>query len=545
MAGFAETLAATAFHEQSFTMPNRSADALYQLIHSLQKGEKRNFKLYSKRNSSNEDLKTLQLFDALDKMQEYDETVLLKKIPSIKKQQLSNLKAHLYKQILSSLRLLKNDDSIDIQLHEQLDHAKLLYNKGLYWQSLKILDKAKEQARFYHQDSFLIQIISLEKKIETLYITRSMQNRAEQLTAEADEVNERRQLITQLSNLTLQLYSWYIKNGHARNVADESSIKSFFKQSIPAKAYVQTGFYERLYLFQSFCWYAFIRQDFLMYYRYTQKWVNLFHEQPHMLHIETTHYIKGIHNLLNALFDLRHIDKFNETLKEFEAFGQSEAANINENNRVQAFVYVYTAKLNQHFMEGTFRKGLTLVPLIVDKLEDYRLYIDSHRELVFYYKIASLYFGSGDYETCIDYLQKIINWKVDLRNDLQCYARLLHLMAHYELGNYEIIEYLARSVYRFMAKLETLTVIEEEMFRFLRNRFSVSAKAMRPEFEKLLSRIKGLEKNRFETRAFGYLDVISWLESKLQGKPMDVIIHQKYLQLKAERSRKAGAVKTH
>ena len=27
---------------------------------------------------------------------------------------------------------------------------------------------------------------------------------------------------------------------------------------------------------QSYCWYAFIRQDFLMYYRYTQKWVDLF-----------------------------------------------------------------------------------------------------------------------------------------------------------------------------------------------------------------------------------------------------------------------------
>jgi hypothetical protein len=525
-------------------MPNRSADSLYQLIHSLEKGEKRNFKLYVKRNSANEDLKMIQLFDALDKMQEYDEALLLKKIPAIKKQQISNLKAHLYKQILSSLRLLKNDDSIDIQLHEQLDHAKLLYNKGLYWQSLKILDKAKEQARFYHQDSFLIQIISLEKKIETLYITRSMQNRAEQLTSEADEVNERRRLITQLSNLTLQLYSWYIKNGHARNGGDEDGIKDFFDRNIPHDAYFQTGFYERLYLYQSYCWYAFIRQDFLMYYRYTQKWVHLFHEEPHMLHVETAHYIKGIHNLLNALFDLRHIEKFEATLKQFEAFSRSGAANASENNRVQTFVYLYTAKLNQHFMQGTFRKGLSLVPIIEEKLEGYSLYLDRHRVLVFYYKIASLYFGCGNYETCIDYLQKIINWKVDLRNDLQCYARLLHLMAHYELGNFEIIEYLARSVYRFMARMETLTVIEEEMFRFLRNRFTASPRAMRPEFEKLLSNIKGLERNRFETRAFAYLDVISWLESNVQGKPMDVIIHQKFLEQTEERRKKTLPVRS-
>ena len=63
------------------------------------------------------------------------------------------------------------------------------------------------------------------------------------------------------------------------------------------------------------------------------------------------------------------------------------------------------------------------------------MFIDSHRILVLNYKIAILYFGSGDYNTCIDYLQKIINDKTDLRYDLQCYARLVHLMAHYELGN--------------------------------------------------------------------------------------------------------------
>ncbi|MGZ3958051.1 MAG: hypothetical protein ACXVBT_09190, partial [Flavisolibacter sp.] len=243
-------------------MPNRSADPLFQLIQSLQKAEKRNFKLYIQRNSANKDLKIIQLFDAIDKMEEYDEVLLLKRIPSIKKQQLSNIKAHLYKQVLSSLRLLKSEESIDMQLHEQLDHARILYNKGLYHQSLKILDKLKEITQSYNQDSFLIQIISLEKKIETLHITRSMQDRADLLAFEANEVNEKRRMITRLSNLALQLYSWYIKNGHARNEADEVGVRTFFKEALPGDVYLQTGFYEKLYLFQSYCWYAFIRQDF-------------------------------------------------------------------------------------------------------------------------------------------------------------------------------------------------------------------------------------------------------------------------------------------
>src|ERR1700733_8550476 len=201
-------------------MPNRSSDALFQLVKSLEKSEKRNFKLYVKRNSASEELKIIQLFDAMDKMDEYDEAQLLARNKSIRKQQLSNAKANLYRQILSSLRLIRNEDNIDIQLHEQLDHARILYNKGLYLQSLRILDRIKENAKAANQFSFLLQVLFFEKKIEGLHITRSMQDRAGSLASEVEEVNNRLTNIGRLSNLSLQLYSWYIKNGHARNEND-------------------------------------------------------------------------------------------------------------------------------------------------------------------------------------------------------------------------------------------------------------------------------------------------------------------------------------
>ena len=513
-------------------MPNRSTDILFQLIHSLQKSEKRNFKLFITRSSGNKDLKIVELFDAIDKLPEYDEAILLKKLNSIKKPQLANIKAHLYKELLASLRLLNSTESIDLYLHEQLDYARILYNKGLYLHALKILDKTKELARNYYQDSFLIQVISLEKKIETLHITRSMQDRADQLTSDADTVNENRKNITQLSNLALQLYSWYIKNGHARNEKDEEAVKQYFKNNLPADAFSFSGFYERLYLYQSYGWFAFIRQDFLMYYRYTQKWVDLFYEFPLMIDVETGHYIKGMHNLLNAHFDLRNYSKFHETLSEFEDFASSAAATQHDNNRIQTFVYIHSAKLNQHIMEGTFDKGISLVTGIEQQLKDYNLFLDRHRILVFNYKIAMLYFGNGDFGRSIDYLQKIINENVDLRIDLQCYARLLHLMAHYELGNYDLIEYLTRSVYRFMAKMENLTVIEEAMFKFLRNNFYVPAKKLQPEFESFLKTIKQFEKSRFQTRSFAYLDIISWVEGKVNNKPMSVVIRKKYMDSK-------------
>jgi len=284
-------------------MPNRSTDALFQLVKSLEKAEKRNFKLFIKRKSAGEDLKIILLFDALDKMTSYDEAQLLKN-KSIKKQQLSNMKAQLYRQILSSLRSIKDEENIDMLLHEQMDYARILFNKGLYYQSLKVLDRMKEMSKENNQLTYLQQVLFFEKKIEGLFITRSMQDRADQLANEADEVNSGLSIANKLSNLSLRLYSWYITNGHARNTKDEKAIEAFLENNLTDDAKNAKGFYERLYLYQSYCWYAFIRQDFLQYYRYTQKWVDLFTEQPKMINVETAHYIKGMHNLMGAHFDL-------------------------------------------------------------------------------------------------------------------------------------------------------------------------------------------------------------------------------------------------
>ncbi|MEO6962615.1 MAG: hypothetical protein ABIY90_11640 [Puia sp.] len=508
-------------------MANRSTDVLFQLIKSLEKSEKRHFKLYIKRSSANEDLKIVHLFDALDKMQDYDEKVLLKKL-SFTKPQLSNLKTHLYKQLLASLRLLKTTENTDLQLSEHMDNARLLYNKGLKHQALKILERAKEISKANNKFNFLTQLISLEKKIETLHITRSSLEKTEQLARESTEISEHIDRVTKLSNLALLLYRWYVENGHARNDADEKRLREFYNQFSLPDTSMLSDFYEKLYLYQSYSWLAFIRMDFLKYYRYGQRWVDLFEAEPLMISVETGHYVKGMHNLLNSLFDLRHFNKFDKVLKKFEAYAETPQGRHHDNFRIHTFVYIHLAKINQHLMTGTFKEGLNLVPYLNEKLKEYADYIDPHRIMVFNYKISTLYFGSGDYSTAIDYLQLIINDHVDLRYDLQCYARLVHLLAHYELGNYELMESLSKSVFRFMAKMKNLTVVEEEMFRFLRKSFQISRREIKPELEKLLSTIKHLEHNRFETRSFAYLDIISWLESKVQDKTMSEIIYLKY-----------------
>jgi hypothetical protein len=510
-------------------MVSKTTDALFQLIKALGKAEKRNLKLFVKRNSGSDSLKSIQLFDVLDKMDEYDEKLLLKKASSVSKLQLSNTKALLYKQILGSLRMVKDDHNVDIQLHDMMANARILYNKGLYLQTLKILSKLKELASEHHQLSYAQQALFFEKKIEALYITRSFQNRAEELSRESSIVNNSLEKVNRLSNLNLLLYSWYIQNGHARNENDFKNIKNFFENYLPKNAIQGSGFYEKVYYYQCHAWYAFIRLDFLTYYRYCQKWVDAFEETPKMIEVETAMYIKGMHNLMSAHFDLMNPDKLSNCIIRIKTFAKSPFIQQNDNNRIITYQYLYTAVLNLHFLEGTFTKGLRMVPYLEEMLLKYGKFLDRHRVMIFYYKIACLYFGSGNNKKAIEYLNRIINQKDDLRTDLQSYSRLLHLIAHYELGNYDLLEYLIKSVYRYMAKMENMSKADEAMFVFLRNALRFNVTNIRPEFEKLLQQLKKYQKNRLESRAFAYLDVISWLESKISGIHVQDVVREKYL----------------
>ena len=84
-------------------------------------------------------------------------------------------------------------------------------------------------------------------------------------------------------------------------------------------------------------------------------------------------------------------------------------------------------------------------------------------------------------------------------------------------------------MYRFMSKMENLSVVEEEVFSFLRRSFRLSPRQLRPAFETLLVKLRQVAKNKSEARAFAYLDIISWLESKIENVPVGEVIRARFL----------------
>lgn len=508
-------------------MANHQKDFLFVLIKSLSKSEKRQFKIFASRLETSSNTKFIELFNILDKSEVYDEKMILKN-GLIKKVQLSNLKSYLYKQILVSIRLNIPSQNIRYQLREQIDFAVILYNKGLYKQSLKILDKTKALAIENDEKYMAFEIVEFEKLIESQYITRSIQGRADELVVQAKELNYRNTISSKLSNLSLQLYGIMLKTGYVKSDAEYKYIDDYFKKHISKLDESKFGFREKYWFYNANLWRSFLVQDFLASYKYAFKWVTLFYDNPNMIYLNPVFFLKGNNYLLESLYMLKYKSKFKKYLVLLEETIKDPRFPINDNIACLSFLYLYNNKLNYHILEGSFVESEYLIPEILNKLKIHNDHLDEHHEMLFYYKIASIYFGNEKYAECINYLEKIINNKnLSMREDLMCFSRLLCLIAHYELGKDFYIENQIKNTYKFLIKMNDLHEVQKEIIRFMKNLNSIYPSDIKKEFIKMKERFVELDKNTYEKRAFLYLDIISWLESKIENRKISEIIKEK------------------
>ena len=510
-------------------MTNQLKDNLFVLIKSLTKSEKRQFKLYVGRMDSNEDSKFLKLFNLLDKMDSYSEDLILKN-KIVSKLQLSNLKAHLYKQILISLRLNPQHKNVKLHIRGQIDFATILYQKGLYKQSLKILDKAKSFALKYDENASAYEIVEFEKLIESLYVTRSLSNRTNELVSQTNHLREQNEIYSSLSNISLQLYEKLIKAGYAKSDDESKEIKKFFKQKIKSFNIGELGFRETLIYYQIWVWYSLLIQDFLSSYKYASKWIDTFNKSPEMIAIHPVFYLKGYNFLLEALALIKYPSKFKNRLNDLINVVEDKSFPRNQNLNALIFIYKYNNLFNLYVLEGDFKDSIKIIPKVLEGIDENKNFIDHHHIMLLYFKIACMYFTVNDYDNCIKYVNMIMkNKNIKMREDLQCFTRILNLIAHWEAGHDYNLDKIIRETYNYLDKMNDLHEVQKTILKYLNGLENIYPGEIKGFLRNLHSELKKFEDDPYEKRAFLYLDIISWLESKISNKPVAVIIKEKAL----------------
>lgn len=487
---------------------------LFKLIKSLTKSEKRAFRLYAERIQDSDTLLYMQLFDIMDKQKKLNEKTIKTKMGNVTASKYSNAKRHLYEQILVSLRLVNKSKKPNIRIREYLDFAYLLYGKGLYMQALKIIDKAKKVARQHQLDFTLLTIIEVEKMIQSRHITRSKSAPIETLMEESDAIIHALSTRIQFSNLRLALHNFYVRQGQVQNQKEEEAFLDIFEDQMPNIIHTRLGQMEKVYLYQSYVWYYYILNDFKKCYKYAEKWVELFKQEDNLITRDINLFFRGYHYLLLSLYNLNKREKHAEYQADLEKFRKGNYGKFNKNTQIISFLYVHLSRLNQYFLDGNFEEGVKRCKNTLKRLERYKGKIDKHKEMIFYYKIAWMHLGNKQAAQCIDYLQIIIDMTNDsLRNDIQVYTRLMFLMAHYELENFSFLNSAIKNYSRFFKKLEFDNQVTTQLLLFFKEAVKKPVNERKKVVKKYLEILKDLKKNKYEKRAFLYLDAITWLKS--------------------------------
>ncbi len=512
-------------------MPIAHTDQLFQLIKSLDKAEKRNFRLFVKRLESNKNPLFIRLFDILDKMDILDEGTLSRKLPEVSPANLINIKRHLYTQIITSLRLIHNKKEIRLQVRELIDYAEILYGKGLYLQALKILDKAKSIAEKANQELLLFEVLEFEKLIESRHITRSRQieNKVEWLIDQSQQKKEIISNASDLVNLNLKIHGLYIKKGHARSELDRFITRDYFYSNLRSVSRNTHGFFEKVYLHQAYMWYYYTCLNLPMCYRHCKIWVDTFLQRPYMMEKDPDLFMRGVHYLLTTSFYMNHRDGFRKYIRKFEEFYENYHSSFNATSQLTWFIYGWNARINNHFLKGEFSEVVASFPDITNEMKRFDHVLDKHRQITYFYKMAWSLLAKGDYPGAIDYLNKIYEFEQSkLRNEVLCYTRILQLIAHFHLGHYELIQNLIPSVNRYFKTHKESNPVQKEVIRFIGSVKSEKDMITKTQLQLLRKKLISLFKDNYHRRPFIYFNFIDWIRSLEQNKTMEELIKKDY-----------------
>jgi len=225
--------------------------------------------------------------------------------------------------------------------------------------------------------------------------------------------------------------------------------------------------------------------------------------------------MRGYHYVLTACFNIKDISTSENMLSELEDYRHKNYKKLNPNSQIVSFQYVHNGRMNLHFLKGTFLKGMKNIPNTIKRINRYASKLDYHKVMIIYYKVAWMHIGAGIPEKSIKYLNYIIELTdKSLREDIQCYARLMKLMALYDQDRYDLVLEYAEEFSLYIDRMKHSNKVQRKFLVLMKELAGAPVLEKKEIIRKGHQNLLLLTENIFERRAFIYLDVLSWLTSK-------------------------------
>ncbi len=501
---------------------------LFDLIKSLTKSEKRFFKLSSSLQSGEKNY--LKIFDTIEKQEEYDEEAIkdaykdetfIKHFPSEKN--------HLYKLILKSLRSYHSDNSAASQLKQEIKNIELLFRKALFKECGKFLKRAKKIAYKNEKFYYLIDLISWEKMLlDEAFEAGEFENDLNTL------LDEERKVIEQLKNLVEYqvLYSkinylfrlgGVIKSEEERNMVDEISHHPLIKDSSLALSIRA----------QSICYY--VRGFCCQAYRDTQgsidnfeKAITVMDENPLIKGDLPKRYIRSVTNVVYGYIRKKEYKRAEELNNVLENLGNVKGFDTID---VSILIFFSSSMTKLLFLnrQGKYEEAMDIAEDVIDQMENLDEKLNKEKQLLLNYLISYIYFGRGNYKQALFWINKVLNDNENvLRQDIFSYARIFNLIIHFELRNFDLLEYIIKSTNRYLNKKPQNFEVETTLVDYIKRLSKTQGEEAKVElFKELRSELEVIFDNPSNRVVLEYVDFRSWINSKIENVPFAELVRRR------------------
>lgn len=490
---------------------------LHSLIKSLTKSEKRFFKLNSSLQAG--DKNYLKIFDFIEKQKKYNEDELKANFKDeVFINHLPSEKNHLYRLILKSLRAYYSDQSVSSQLKQEIKNVDILNRKALYKECSKFVIRAKELAKEYEKFYYWFELINWEKRLlEEAYESGIFTINLDDLIKEEHDVVDKLRNLAEYQVLYSRINYVFRSGGFTRNETEREIVNEIEDYHLikGKNTALSTRATTICYYIKGGC--SASKRDYNHALTFFLKAKTVMENKTKIRDDLQPRYIATLNFIMLCYIDTYEFEAAAGIISEIQALDGKKAF-TGLDSKVRLFNAVYIGKLQLYNRKGQFEKAFELIPEIENGLDLYEEKINKEKKLLFTYNIAYSNFGKGDYRTALKYINEVLNDnEKQLRQDIYSFSRIFNLIIHFELENFDFLEYDLKSAARYLNKHPKDYQVEKLFIAHIKLLAKEENQMEQKEiFKKFHAKLDKLLTNDREKVILEYFDLQAWIDAKLK-----------------------------
>lgn len=508
------------------------SDDLFQLIKSMSKTEKGYFKKFASKHTIGEKNIYVKLFDAIDTLNEYDESIIKNKFKGEKfANSLYSTKNYLFNLILKSLSSYHAEKFAVSKLSMMMIELNVLFEKGLYKQFKTLLNKAISLAAENDKPFYLALLYNKAlTSVATDYYTNFDDFDYDKLKKDSLNNLEKLTLNEQYHILYNDMFMFTKETGNIRNEKDLEKLNKIFSSPLLQDESKAVTFDAKFKCYTILGHYYRITDDKAGWLKYRKMLVKLMESEKKYIRENPRSYILALNNYLHACVFTGMNSEFGEYLNKLKAFAKP-FENKKEFLDIQSRIFMLTSDLELNFSIRSlkFDKIFQIINNIEAGFKKFGSKISENRKISLYNRMAYACFVMKEYEKSLLYLNRILNaTNKKIEPEQHIFARIRSLIVHYEAGNYDLLEYSVRTTKRFLERSNRIFKFEKLILKFITTAVNFTDEKQRlPLYYQLRGDIQKLQDDRFEKNILEQFDFVSWIESKIADTAMLDILKRK------------------